>query len=420
MNQSKKYIVLFKENKKTLVKKAEKQLGVQFTSSAELNRQVRAHHIFEAGNSLHLKNLGIGIIEHDDPEKIKRACLASDSAILHFEAERTFKTQLELDLIGEMRHDIDQLSQKMNELESLIQGNQNGVNTPNDTTWGIADTKTNLSKYSGKGIDICILDTGFHKAHPDFEGRNITGRSFVIGEAWDKDGSGHGTHCTGTAAGFHSKETGLRYGVAHGANIVIAKVLNRHGSGTTSGIIDAIDHCIEKKYRIISMSLGASVGIGEPPSVIFERIGQHALANNCLIIAAAGNESKRPNIPRPVNAPANAQSIMAVAAVDRHLKVAKFSNGGMNPSDGGRIDLAAPGVDIHSAYSPNAADNPGLYASLNGTSMATPHVAGIAALYCEAYPNASATEIWLKMEKQSKQLNNQLVRDVGQGLIQAI
>jgi len=419
-NQPKKYVVLFKDSKKTSLKKAEKQLGVQFTSSAELNSKVRAQNIFESGNSLYLKNLGLGIVEHDDVEKIQKACMASNSSILHFEAEREFKTQIELDIIGEMRTGVHQLTQKMNELETLLQNKQEQPKTPINATWGIAATQADISNFSGAGVDICILDTGFYSAHPDFEGRNIVGRSFVDGEAWDKDGSGHGTHCTGTAAGFQSKETGMRYGVAHGANIFIAKVLSDQGSGSTTGIIDAIDHCIEKGYKIISMSLGSPVNIGESPSLIFERIGESALANNCLIIAAAGNDSSRPNLPKPVSSPANAQSIMAVAALNQSLKVAKFSNGGINPSDGGRIDVAAPGVGVHSSYSINASGNPGLYATLNGTSMATPHVAGIAALYWEAFPNATATEIWLKLEKHTKQLNNQMARDIGQGLIQAI
>ena len=126
-----------------------------------------------------------------------------------------------------------------------------------------------------------------------------------------------------------------------------------------------------------------------------------------------------PSLPRPVNSPANAESIMAVAALEKSLEVASFSNGGINANNGGRIDLSAPGVGVYSSFSKNAPGNK-LYETYSGTSMATPHVAGLAALYCQAFPTKSASEIWMKLEKNAKQLNTQLIRDVGNGIIQAI
>ena len=82
----------------------------------------------------------------------------------------------------------------------------------------------------------------------------------------------------------------------------------------------------------------------------FETIGERALENNCLIIAAAGNDSNRPQIPQPVSMPANSKSIMAVGAIDAQMKIARFSNAGLNPSTGGSINVCAPGVDIISSY----------------------------------------------------------------------
>lgn len=414
-DEPKKQIILLGDTKKTALKKAEQTLGIALTSSEELSSQVRAQNIYDAGNGLYLKNLGIAIIDNFETEKLK-ASAKSDSNILYWETDKTFTTQPGLELLQEMRTDVNQLSEKVDELELLLRNDDENDNTTNLATWGIKAVGADLSPYNGEGVDICILDTGFYKDHPDFEGRMITGKSFVAGEDWFIDGNGHGTHCAGTAAGYINIATGIRYGVAYKANIAIAKVLADNGSGSTSNIIDAIDNAIEKGYKILSMSLGSPVQIGESPSIIFEHIGKKALQNNCLIIAAAGNDSNRPNLPRPVSSPANAESIMAIAAIDKNLKIANFSNAGINASDGGRVDISAPGVGVYSAFSQNA---PGqvLHKQLNGTSMATPHAAGIAALYCQAMPNATATEIWLKLEKRSKQLANQLLRDVGQGLV---
>lgn len=414
-DQPKKQIVLLGDTKKTALKKAEKTLGVQLTSSAELSSTVRAQNIYDAGNGLYLKNLGVAILDNFEINKLK-ASAKSNSNILYWENDRTFTTQPGLELLQEMRTDVNQLSEKVDELELFLRDKNNNDEQENITTWGVKAIGANLSSYTGDGIDICILDTGFYKDHPDFEGRTITGKSFIAGENWFKDGNGHGTHCTGSAAGYLNKSTGVRYGVAYEANIAIAKVLSDNGSGSTSNIIDAIDNAIEKGYKVLSMSLGSPVQIGETPSIIFEHIGQKAIENNCLVIAAAGNNSNRPNLPRPISSPANAKSIMAVAALNKNLKVANFSNAGINASDGGRVDISAPGVGVYSAYSKNA---PGqvLYKHLNGTSMATPHAAGMAALYWEAMPNATATEIWLKLEERSKYLVNQLARDVGRGMV---
>ncbi len=245
------------------------------------------------------------------------------------------------------------------------------------------------------------------------------GKSFVPDQAWNYDGAGHGTHCAGTIAGGQT-DKGIRYGVAPEVDLLIGKVLADGGAGRGSWIIDGIDWAIEKQAKVLSLSVGAPVKIGESPSPIFERIGKRALDNNCLIVAAAGNNSRRPHrLPEPVCNPANADSILAVAGVDRALQVAAFSNGGLNAFNGGQIDLAAPSVDVLSAYSDNA-PNGGHYLSMRGTSMAAPHVAGVAALYREKFPDLSAKAIWIKMCENAKHLPTQKYRDVGHGLVQVI
>jgi len=415
---STKYIIQLKDDSKSSIKKSEKDLSIKFTSSAELNSKVRAQDILSSGNGLFLKNLGLAIVEDYEVARLHSMTNASSNPIIYWEEERIFTPVVELDIINEMKVQMQDLSNKLGQLEELIKESKT-TNADQNYTWGLHAMGMELCKYTGKGVDICILDTGFYGKHPDFKDRNITGKSFVSGEKWDIDGHGHGTHCTGTAAGHFSKTDNKRYGVAYEANIAIAKVLSDSGSGSTSSIIDAIDNSLEKGYKVISMSLGSPVRIGEKPSPIFEQVGRKALENNSLLIAAAGNDSSRPSLPKPVSSPANAESIMAVAALDESLKVARFSNGGINASNGGRVDIAAPGVNVFSASSKNVG-NGDLYRTMNGTSMATPHVAGLAALYWEAFPNLSAEGIWLKLEKKAKHLTNQLVRDVGQGLAQTL
>ena len=160
------------------------------------------------------------------------------------------------------------------------------------------------------------------------------------------------------------------------------------------------------------MSLGAPVSPGERPSAVYENVARRAIASGTLIIAAAGNDSSRPGRIAPVSRPANCPSIMAVAALDSRLRVAFFSNGGINPNGGG-VDIAGPGVDIYSTWPMSRR-----YNTISGTSMATPHVAGIAALFAEANPRASASSLWSLLVRNARRLALPS-RDVGSGLVQA-
>jgi subtilisin len=146
--------------------------------------------------------------------------------------------------------------------------------------------------------------------------------------------------------------------------------------------------------------------------VVFDQVGRRALRAGTLIVAAAGNDSNRPGLINPVSHPANCPSIMAVAAIDQQLRVARFSNAGLN-AQGGQVDIAAPGVAVHSAW-----PRPVLYNRINGTSMATPHVAGIAAQLAEANPTARGAALWALLVQAARRLPL-LARDVGAGLVQA-
>lgn len=275
-------------------------------------------------------------------------------------------------------------------------------------TWGLQAVGADLSSYTGKGINLAVLDTGFDANHPDFAGRNVTTKSLVDGED-AADSHGHGTHCIGTSCGPRTPEQGPGYGVANEANIFAGKVLGADGSGSDSNILAGINWALENKCQVISMSLGADVKTVHPPYVT---AGRRALELGSLIVAAAGNNAQRSaGNPGFVGAPANSPYIMAVAAVDSKLAVADFSAQAIS-TEGGEVDIAGPGVDVYSSW-------PGSrrYNTISGTSMATPHVAGLAALLAES-TGLRAQELWDKLVQETRSLSLPAT-DVGAGLAQA-
>ncbi|WP_158842683.1 S8 family serine peptidase [Saccharothrix deserti] len=281
-------------------------------------------------------------------------------------------------------------------------------------TWGLQAVGANLSKSTGKGVRVAVLDTGFTVAHPDFAGRVVMTQSFITGESVD-DAHGHGTHCIGSAAGPRQAASGgPGYGVAYEAEIYAGKVLSNKGSGTDSGILAGIEWAIANGCAVISMSLGAAVRAGTPHSQIFEQAATRAMGKGSLIVAAAGNESDRPGKLAPVGHPANCPSILSVGAVDVQRAIAFFSCGTVDTI--GQIDLVGPGVDIYSSW--NKEDGGlGMHKRIQGTSMATPHVAGIAALIAEKY-GSRGWELWARLSQSARRLGLPST-DVGAGLVQA-
>jgi len=279
-------------------------------------------------------------------------------------------------------------------------------------TWGMQATKAVNSCRSGRGIRVAVLDTGFDQNHPDFSGRTIKSQSFVPGQAV-QDLHGHGTHCIGTAMGPKCTTTASRYGVAYEAEIYAGKVLSNAGSGTDSQILAGINWAVANRCAVISMSLGARTLVGQPFSLIFETVALRAAQAGSLIVAAAGNDSRRPSIISPVSHPANCPSIMAVAALDAGTAIASFSNRGINPL-GGQVDVAGPGVDVFSSW-----PMPTRYRRLSGTSMATPHAAGVAALLAEANSTARGAALGRLLTSTARRLVSLPSADVGAGLVQA-
>jgi len=268
-------------------------------------------------------------------------------------------------------------------------------------TWGLNACRVPPSSRDGNGIKVAVLDTGFDLGHPEFAGRSFTTQTFVGQPVQDLHG--HGTHTAGTATGPKTPPGTLpRYGIGFRAQIFIGKVLTNSGSGTQGQILAGMNWAIANRCQVISMSLGAKV----PPHPAYTASGAAALANGCLIIAASGNDSHRPATIAPALAPANSPTIMSVAALDSALRLAIFSNGG-------KVDIAGPGVNVFSSW-----PRPVLHNTISGTSMATPHVAGCAALWAQTSPGLRGIALRAKLIATARHLPFP-ASDVGAGLVQA-
>lgn len=264
-------------------------------------------------------------------------------------------------------------------------------------TWGLNACKVPPSTKTGAGIRVAILDTGMTFNHPDFAGRQFVSNTFVPQPP--QDGNGHGTHCTGTACGALAPPgTTPRYGIGHKvAPIIIGKVLTNAGGGTMASVLAGMNWAIANNATVISMSLGAPIGV-QPA---YTAAGQAALNKGLLIVAAAGNLGGQ-----PTGAPANSPTIMAVASVDKNLQPSSFSSQG-------KIEIAGPGRDVFSSWL-----LPPRYNTISGTSMATPHVAGCAALWAQTSTALRGQALWNKLQATAKPLAAPPSR-VGKGLVQA-
>lgn len=280
-------------------------------------------------------------------------------------------------------------------------------------TWGLQATGVSETHLTGAGIKVAVLDTGIDLKHPDFDKRvpQLVTKSFIPNESV-QDGRGHGTHTAGTIAGPARSAVGRRYGVAPDVELHVGKVLNDAGFGSEGQMLDGMNWAIDNKCEVISMSLGRATTTNEKPDPTYERTAKSALKEGCLIIAAAGNESARDfGYVAPVGSPAYLKSVMAVAAVDPSMKVAPFSCAGLSSTAGGQVDISGPGVSVYSAF-----PMPRQSRMLQGTSMACPHVSGIAALWAQSDPGLRGRALWDALIRAARPLGPP--RDFGTGLVQ--
>lgn len=307
-------------------------------------------------------------------------------------------------------------------------------------TWGVHAVAADTSPFTGDGIVVAVLDTGIDSGHAAFAGVQLVQKDFT-GEG-NGDQNGHGTHCAGTI--FGRPVNGTRIGVAPGVKkALIGKVLDGNGGGSSDGIVEALLWAVDQGAHVISMSLGMDFGGyvkmlvdgGMPVELatsralegyrtntrLFDSLAEHVKARGLhaqptLIVAAAGNESRRdqdPDFEVAVSPPAIAEGIVSVAALGEaggSYRTAPFSNTGAN--------VSGPGVGILSARAG------GGLRSLSGTSMATPHVAGVVALWAEQLAERNALNVFNLIGRLAGTASNEQLQagfdpfDVGAGLVQ--
>ncbi|MEH3154655.1 MAG: S8 family serine peptidase [Gordonia paraffinivorans] len=372
-------------------------------------------------------DLGVAVVAADDDQASALAANCSvDGDILAVEPERVHSIRAvgpgvpDADRAAYLRGYADgvaDLTARLGGATTTALATQAFVDT-DEFTWGLLATGVSTSPATGAGVRVAVLDTGLDLTHPDFVGRDITSAAFLEGVTSAQDGHGHGTHCVGTSCGPRTPSTGRRYGIASDATVFVGKVLGDDGSGADEGILAGLNWALTNRVDIVSMSLGADV---RAVSAAYETVGRRALSAGTLIVAAAGNNANRPADPGFVGVPANSPSIAAVGATDQQSAIAPFSARSTDV-EGGNVDIAAPGVDVYSSwpvFPPGSSQGEGAsrYTTISGTSMATPHVAGIAALWAQT-TGRRGRDLWTTLTQQARRLDIP-ASDVGAGLVQA-
>jgi len=267
--------------------------------------------------------------------------------------------------------------------------------------WNIRQINAdNVQAYNttGKGIRVAVIDTGIDYTHPDLTGVYAGGYNVLTGTGDPMDDNGHGTHCAGILAATGS--SGGIYGTAPGISLYGVKVLSGTGSGRTSDVIQGIFWAKNNSMQVVSMSLGGS----EDSQALHDAVDD-ASAGGVLIVAAAGNSGVASGSGDTMGYPAKYDSVLAVAAVNKYNHRAFFSSTGSN------LGVSAPGVNIKSTI-------PGAhYATYSGTSMATPHVAGVAALVYSAHPDWTNQQVRQQIVSTATPLGSSWL--YGAGLVNA-
>ncbi|MEU8505417.1 S8 family serine peptidase [Streptomyces brevispora] len=241
--------------------------------------------------------------------------------------------------------------------------------------------------YDGKGTKVAVLDTGVDAEHPDLVNRVAASENFTDSKNTD-DRVGHGTHTASTVGGSGAASDGRQKGVAPGASLLVGKVLNDQGYGLDSWIIAGMQWAVDQKADVVSMSLGNPT-IGDCNDPMAQATKQLSKNTHTLFVIAAGNAG--PNT-ETVSSPGCVPGVLTVGAVDRDDTTAQFSSRGpVAVTHTLKPEIAAPGVGISAA----SAGGRGVYAyrTMSGTSMATPHVAGAAAVVRQAHPDWTAQQI---------------------------
>ncbi|WP_431967944.1 S8 family peptidase [Actinacidiphila sp. bgisy160] len=257
--------------------------------------------------------------------------------------------------------------------------------------------------YDGKGVSVAVLDTGIDADHPDVSGHIVEKVDFTGSPSGPRDGHGHGTHVASTILGTGAASNGQRKGVAPGADLRVGKVCDDNGQCTDDAVIAGMEWAAHSGAKVVNMSLGGDPSDGTDP--LSQSLDELSRDTGTLFVVAAGNSGPGKGT---VGSPGAADEALTVAAVDKQDRMADFSSRGPRVGDGAaKPDIAAPGVDIVAARAAGTAMGTTVdeyYTTASGTSMATPHVAGAAALIAQQHPDLSGREIKALLMSTAKDL----------------
>ncbi|MEU5322285.1 S8 family serine peptidase [Streptomyces sp. NPDC021056] len=272
--------------------------------------------------------------------------------------------------------------------------------------------------YDGKGVKVAVLDTGVDAGHPDLAGKLAETQSFVPDQAV-QDGHGHGTHVASTIVGSGAASDGKRKGVAPGAELLVGKVLANDGRGQSSWIIAGMDWAAHSGAKIVSMSLGGDAT--GPSDILSETVDELSESTGTLFVIASGNSGPAE---QTVGTPGIADSALTVGAVDKSDKLASFSSRGPRLGDSAiKPEITAPGAGIVAARAAGTTMGTPVdanYTAANGTSMATPHVTGAAALVAQAHPDWTGQQIKQALATTAKTMPDADVFQQGDGRVDAV
>ncbi len=275
------------------------------------------------------------------------------------------------------------------------------MDTELDSSWGVAQIGAGVphaANNTGAGVKVCVIDTGIDYTHPDLADRYDAAASwdFIAGDNDPFDDNGHGTHVAGIIA---ANDNGFGVvGVAPSATIIALKILDQNGNGSIIDAVSALDRCYQYGGHIANHSYGSNLNPGAQIQQAYDKAYTLGLVN----VASAGNGASC-----DVSYPARYESVIAVAATDNNNQRA-------NSCTGPEVELAAPGVNINSTVPGGGYDN-----SYSGTSMASPHVAGVAALV-RAAGMTNAAQIRQRLTSTAQDLGAPgLDAEYGYGLVRA-
>ncbi len=271
----------------------------------------------------------------------------------------------------------------------------------------------------GDGVKVAVLDTGADRSHPDLAGR-ISKTEDFSGSSGTGDVFGHGTHVASIVGGSGAASGGTRKGVAPAADLLIGKVLGDDGFGTESQVIAGMEWAAAQGAKVVNMSLGSDEA-SDGTDAMSLALNELSRTTGTLFVAAAGNSGENGEI--TVGSPGAADAALTVGAVDRDDSLAAFSSRGPRAGDGAvKPDVTAPGVGIVAARASGTTMGDPVdryYTAASGTSMATPHVAGAAALVAQRHPGWTGSQIKDALVSTARTIEGQKTTEQGGGRIDA-